>query len=382
MAQMTSRERVIAALNHEEPDRVPLDIGGGGSTSILVEGYENLKQHLGITAETRAMVNAFRIARLDEQTMRRLGSDCRPITIHRPDWDLSPIGIETYQDMWGVTWKKVGYGGDAYYWEHAGSPLAEATIADLDAHAWPDLDSPGFTAGLEAEIRTLHEDTDYAIMAESGFKSFWELGYMLAGYERLVMDIALDPEFVSALMNKLLDVNMVMTGRFLDIVGPYIQVFRSGDDLGTQRGPLFSPQAFRTLIKPVYKRYFDLVKSKTDAKIFFHSCGNIVEFIDDLAEVGVDIINPVQVTAMPDTAALKARFGDRVTFWGGIDSQHILPNGTPADVEAEVRQRIRDLGPGGGFVAASVHNMQPDIPPANIVAMADAVRRFGAYPLT
>ena len=381
MAEMTPRERVIAALNHQEPDRVPLDIGGGGSTSILVEGYEHLKQHLGIKAETRAMVNAFRIARLDEQTMRRLGSDLRPITIHRPDWDLAPSDVETYQDMWGVTWKRVQYGDDTYYWEHVGSPLAEATIGDLDAHPWPDLDNPAFTAGLEEEIHALSEGTSYAIMAESGFKSFWELGYMLAGYERLIMDIAVDPPFVAALMDRLLEINLVMTGRFLDIVGPYIQVFRSGDDLGTQQGPLFSPHAFRTLIKPAYKRYFDLVKSKTDAKIFFHSCGNIVDFIDDLVDAGVDIINPVQVTALPDTAELKARFGDRVTFWGGIDSQHVLPHGTPADVEAEVRRRIHDLGRGGGYVAAAVHNMQPDIPPANIVAMADAVRRFGVYPV-
>ena len=249
MAEMTSRERVVAALNHQEPDRVPLDIGGGGSTSILVEGYERLKAYLGIEAETQAMINAFRIARLDEETMRRLGSDCRPITIHRPDWDLSPAGLDEYRDMWGVTWKRVSYGADSYYWEHAGSPLAEATVSDLDAYAWPDLDNPVFTAGLREEVRSLYEDTDYAIMAESGFKSFWELAYMLAGYERLLMDVVIDPGFVSALLNKLLEINLIMTGRFLDIVGPYIQVFRSGDDLGTQRGPLFSPQAFRTLVQ-------------------------------------------------------------------------------------------------------------------------------------
>ncbi len=123
------------------------------------------------------------------------------------------------------------------------------------------------------------------------------------------------------------------------------------------------------------------VKSKTEAKIFYHSCGNVTEFIDDLVDNGVDIINPVQVAAMGDTAALKARFGDRIVFWGGIDTQRVLPDGSVEDVEAEVKRRIRDLAPGGGYVVASVHNMQPDIPPENIIAMAEATRKYGLYPL-
>jgi uroporphyrinogen decarboxylase len=284
--------------------------------------------------------------------------------------------------MWGITWRKVSYGDDCYFWEHTRPPLAEASIEDLESYPWPDLSDPGYTAGLAEEVKALYEDTDYAIMADGGFKSFWELGYLLAGYERLLMDLALNPDFVSALMAKLLEINLTMTGRFLDIVGPYIQVIRSGDDLATQKGLLMSPQSFRSLIKPYYKKYFDFVKSKTEAKIFFHSCGNVAGFIDDLAEVGVEIMNPVQVSALGDTAALKARFGDKVTFWGGIDTQQVLPHGTVEEVEAEVRQRIRDLGPGGGFVSAAVHNMQPDIPPENIIALAEATRKYGTYPLT
>jgi uroporphyrinogen decarboxylase len=142
-----------------------------------------------------------------------------------------------------------------------------------------------------------------------------------------------------------------------------------------------SPQTYRTLLKPVYKQYFDLIKSKTEAKIFYHSCGNVTQLIDDLVEIGVDILNPVQVSAMGDTSELKARFGDKVVFWGGIDTQHVLPHGSVEEVEAEVRRCIRDLAPGGGYVVAAVHNIQPDVPPENIIAMAVATRKYGTYPL-
>jgi uroporphyrinogen decarboxylase len=382
MTEMTPRQRVWAAINHQEPDRVPLDIGGGNSTTIVVEGYERLKRHLGIEGPTREMNKVFRLARLDERAMQFLGSDCRPVT-PKPfaRWNPPPAPPGCFVDIWGITWRQVAYGNDCYYWELAGHPLAEATIADLDRYPWPDTDDPGYTAALAEETQTIYENTPYALMADPLFKSLWEVGYMLRGLEQFLVDLVADPDFVTALMEKLLAINIKMTGRFLDAVGPYIQVIRAGDDLATQQGPLMSPRSFRTLLKPFYKRYFDFVKSKTEARLFYHSCGNVVDLLDDLIEIGVDIINPVQVSAMGDTAALKARFGDRVVFWGAIDTQHVLPNGTPADVEAEVRHRIRDLAPGGGYVVASVHNIQPDVPPENILAMARATRKYGEYPL-
>jgi uroporphyrinogen decarboxylase len=234
---------------------------------------------------------------------------------------------------------------------------------------------------LAEEARSLYEGTDYAIMADCGFKSFWELGYLLRGLEQMLMDLVLNPEFVSALFSKLLEINMAVTGHFLDAVGPYIHVLRTTDDLATQRGPLMSPKTFRKFLKPMYKKHIDFIKSRTEARIFFHSCGNVVDLIDDLLEVGVEILNPVQVSAMGDTAELKARFGDRLVFWGGIDTQYILPRGRVDEVKAEVRQRIRDLGPGGGYVVAAVHNIQPDVSPENIITLAEATREFGVYPL-
>jgi uroporphyrinogen decarboxylase len=348
----------------------------------VVEGYEKLKQHLGIAGETRILNTAFRVAQLDESVMRRLGSDVYPLKAKPPlRQPPAPAATGLWIDAWGIGRRQVHYAG-GYYWELAHHPLAEANIEDLERYPWPDPLDPGLTAGLAAEAQALYEGTDYAIMADGGFKNIWELGYMLRGLEQMLVDLVLNPRFVSTLMDKLLEINLAATGRFLDAVGPYIQVFRAADDLAGQQGPLMSPQTYRSLLKPAYKKYFELVKSKTEAKVFYHSCGNITALLDDLIEVGVDIVNPVQVSAMGDTAALKARFGKKLAFWGAIDSQHVLPHGSVKDVEAEVRRRVHDLGPGGGFVVAAVHNIQPDVAPENIVALADATRKYGTYPLT
>jgi uroporphyrinogen decarboxylase len=383
MSEMTPRERVIKALNHQEPDRVPLDIGGGLSTTQVVEGYEKLKAHLGVKKETTMMSKLFRMARMDESIMKTLDSDVRPLNSGAPiNWKPPPSDPDTIIDIWGIHWKQIFYSDNAYYYEVVKSPLQDADVEDIKKYPWPDPLDPGYTAGLEDKVKALYEDTDYAIMGDAGFKSFWELGYMLRGYEQLVTDLILNPKFVTALMNKLLEINIAATGRFLDIAGPYIQVFRTADDMGTQEGPLFSPKIYRELIQPVYKEYYNFIKSKTDAKIFYHSCGNVVDLLDLFIENGVDILNPVQVAAFRiDTKELKARFGDKITFWGAIDTQKVLPYGTVKDVENEVKKRIKDLGPNGGLVVASVHAIQPDVPPQNIVAMAEATRKFGKYPL-
>ena len=382
MTKMTPRERVWTAITHREPDQVPLDLGGGASTTIVIEGYEKLKEYFGISSETIVMNKAFRLAQLDEAVMLRLGSDTRPLGIKGPASWKPPASEnpDQFTDFWGITWRKANYPG-GYYWELYKHPLAEATIDDIDQYPWPDPLDPGFTAGLAKEAQELYDNTDYAIMADGGFKSFWELGYMLRGFQRMLTDVMDNTEFVLALMNKILELNIAGTSRFLGLAGKYIHVIRTADDLATQNSLLMSPKTFRTLLKPFYKKYFDFVHSKTDAKIFYHSCGNITGLLDDLIEIGVDIINPVQVSAMGDTAALKARFANRIVFWGGIDTQHALPNGSVKDVEEEVHRRIRDLGPGGGYVVGSVHNIQPDVPPENIVAMAEATRKYGKYPL-
>jgi uroporphyrinogen decarboxylase len=166
-------------------------------------------------------------------------------------------------------------------------------------------------------------------------------------------------------------------------VGPFVDVIVTGDDLGMTAGPMMSPQAYRRLIKPHHAEVLGAIKKRTPGKIFFHSCGNIYRLLGDLADAGVDLLNPIQVSAgeMGDTARLKREFGDRLAFCGGIDTRQVMPHGTTDDVRAEVRRRIKDLAPGGGYIAASVHCLQPDVPPQNIVAMCEEVAVAGRYPL-
>jgi uroporphyrinogen decarboxylase len=381
MTTMTPRQRVLAAISHQEPDRVPLDIGGGNSTTLLIETYENLKSYLRVAAPTAVMSETERTAELDEDTMVRLDSDVRPIRTKAPmNWQPPPSEPGTLTDLFGVIWRYTEY-EYGQYWEPVGHPLANATMSDLDSFPWPDPKDPGLFAGLAEEVRDLHENTDYAIMGDSVIKEFWEPYMLLRGIEQALVDLLKNQEFFHAVMERLMEINMGIARRFLEITGPYLTVFRTSDDLATQRGPLMSPKTYRQMIQPYHKRFNDFVRQYTDAKIFLHSCGNIVPLLDDLIDAGYEILNPVQVSAFADPAGVKAEYGDRLSFWGAIDTQRVLPQGSVEDVKEEVRLRIRQFGPGGGFVAAAVHNMQPDIPPANILAMSQAVRDLGWYPI-
>ncbi len=381
MAEMTSRERVATALRHEEPDRVPLDIGGGQSTSLIAEAYENLKMHLGVTAEPRSLQEIYRVARLDEDVMVRLGSDVRPVILKdAQNWRPPPSELGTTVDEFGVRWRQVAFSG-GFYWEVIESPLAKATIADLESHPWPDPLDPGRYDGLAEEIRDLYHNTSYALLGDCGFKNFFERCWSLVGMERALIDLVADQAFYRALLDRLFEINAAATRRFLEITGPYLTAIRTSDDLATQASLLMSPKTYRQLIKPYHVRYFALIREWTDAKIFFHSCGNIVPLLDDLIEAGIEVLNPVQATTWEDPAAVKARYGDRLSFWGGIDSQQVLPYGTPEQVRDEVALRIRQFGQGGGFVAGSVHLMQADVPPQNVIALSQAVRDLGVYPL-
>lgn len=383
MLEMTPRERVMTALDHKEPDRVPLDIGGGQSTSLVAEAYENLLRHCDRPpALTTAFLNkTFRVAQLDEETMVQLGSDVRPVTLKGPkNWVAPPSESGTRIDELGVTWRPVS-NATGFYWEQATFPLAKATMADLETCAWPDPDDPGRYEGLAEQVEHLYHNTPYALLGDCGYKNLWEPAFTLLGLDRALMDLVANEEFFHALMEKLFTITCAVTKRFLEIVGPYLTVIRTSDDLATQRSPMMSPATYRKMIKPYHKRYFAMIKQYTDAKIFFHSCGNIVGLLDDLIDAGVEVLNPVQVAAFRDPAEVKARFGHRLSFWGGIDTQWALPYGTPEQVREEVKLRIHQFGPGGGFVAAPVHNIQPDVPPRNVLALSEAVREWGLYPL-
>ena len=377
---MTSRERVLCSLNHEEPDRVPFFLGTSGVTSMLMPAYERLKAHLGIQALPRYMSRTFRYAQFDEEVLVRLGSDGRPLLAGPAPGKLrKEISPDSFRDEWGVVWQlKPG----VLYYETSNPPLRDATLADLDRYPWPDLAHPSRFAGLAAQARKMHEDTPYAIVAMSGVSPH-EMICLLRGMDIWLMDLVADPEFARALLTKVTGLMIAGVTAMLKEVGPYIDLIVMGDDMGTNSGPVMSPRTYREVLKPYHTEMISAVKQNTQAKIFFHTDGNVYPLIPDLIDVGIDILNPVQVSAndMGDTARLKREFGKNISFCGGIDTQDVLPHGTPDSVRAEVCRRLKDLGPGGGYIAASVHCIQPDVPLENVLAMFDEIAVSGKYPL-
>ncbi len=249
--------------------------------------------------------------------------------------------------------------------------MANATIKDLDHYSWPDPGDPGLIRDVREQAKKLRKETDYGIVAwASG--SIFERSWYLRGFQRFFVDMARNPEFAGALLDKLLEVNEAYLDRYLGQIGDLIDVVQLLDDLGQQQGPLMPLKQYRKIIKPRQKELFRFVKERTDGYLFYHTCGSVVQYIPDLIEMGVDILNPVQVTARGmEPEKLKSEFGSKLTFWGGIDTQHTLPRGSQEEVRKQVTDRVSVLGEGGGYVLDAVHNIQADVPPENILAMYD-----------
>jgi uroporphyrinogen decarboxylase len=375
---MTSRDRVLAALRHQEPDRVPIDLGAG-TTGIEVEAYDRLKALLGFESQTKTFVRDH--VEVDEPILQRFGIDTRYVRVGAPrGYQMHLEPDNSYLDIWGVRWKKPA---SSLYWDMVGHPIAEPTTKALKAYRWPDPRDPGRTAGIAERALALREQGTYAVVLDNtGFGAF-EQGWALRGFENFYMDLVAEPTFAQALMDGVADYQIALYERVLAEVGPYVDVVMVAEDLGSQDGPLISPETYRRMVKPIEKRVWQFIKSRTDAKLFLHSCGSVRQFIPDLIEIGVDILNPVQVAAGGmDPAELKRQFGKDLVFWGGgCDTQRVLTFGTPDDVEHEVRQRIAALAPGGGFVFNQIHNIQPGVPADNIVRMFEAVAEYGQYPI-
>jgi uroporphyrinogen decarboxylase len=286
----------------------------------------------------------------------------------------------SYVDEWGTRWKKPE---SSLYFDPVDWPLKEAAVEDLDRYPWPDPKDPGRTEGLRQEARRLRDETDCAIVADMPVLGIFETASVcLRGIEQFMVDLLLDKPFAKALLNKLADIHVEFMRQYLEAVGDCIDVVMVSDDLGSENAPLISPDLYREMIKPVQRRLWTFIKEHTDAYLFMHTCGSVYRLIPDLIELGVDALNPIQVAARDmDTRRLKEEFGDKLTFWGAVDTQHVLPFGSARDVEEEVRKRITDLAPGGGFVLTAVHNIQPGVPPDNICMMYDAARQYGRYPI-
>ncbi len=380
----TPRQRVLRALNHQEPDRVPIDLGATIVSSITRQAYSELKQYLGMPVEQIKMLDYVQqLPYLDEALLERFGVDFRLVQL--PAATSAEVNIfeegdyYAFIDRWGSKLhmpKK-----DGLYFDWVDFPIKETSMSALDSYQWPRPDPPEVNAKLALQAKSLYETTNYALVGSAVIGGgIFEQPTRVMGLENFLMALVSEPAFADRLMETITDIYIESCNNYLDRVGPYIQVFTFWDDLAGQNGWIINPEVYRKMIKPKHKRLVEAIKKKTDAKLFYHSCGATRGLIPDLIETGFDILNPVQVSAKGmNTRELKAEFGKDIVFWGGgVDTQQVLPFGKPQEVVDEVKRRIDDLAPGGGFIFAAIHNIQAYVPPENILAAFDTALQYGS----
>jgi len=382
---MTSRERVLAAIGHDEPDRVPLVLGVSNATGIKMKPYQGIKKIIGVNAPDEYIYDwpELGTALIDEETMQWLHSDVRGVL------DLEPESVRQRNrgrephsdciDSWGSGQIEIAPGD----WFPGVHPLKDArTWEELESYpGWPDMSDPSRIAHVSKAAKRLAEENQYAILATPWLLFPFERAYAMQGMETFLLNMAMDGQFARELMERIAHFCKQLMGRFLDELGDHVDIIKIGDDLGTQESLMISPKMYRELLKPIHADFISFIKARTNAKVLFHSDGDVAPLIDDFVEIGVDILNPIQTSAgtMSNLPELKKRHGKNIVFCGGIDSHRILPFGTPADVREEVKRVIEILGPGGGFMIGAVHTVMNDVPPENVLAMVDAVEEFGYY---
>lgn len=337
---MTSRERVYLALEHRQPDRVPIDIGGTYLTGVDEIVQQRLIEALGIKGERNP-----RFKYCDNRIQEFFGSDLRGVRPNQwPDW--------------GFDWNDLSV-----------NPMRHFTsITEVEQYPWPDP-NPEMVAGLRDEAKFLHEETDYFICASHIGNGIFELGCYLRGYDQFMLDIAMDPDFVYGFNRKALEVNRRFNDLFYSEVGPYVDMVLNVDDLGTQNAPFISPETFAALFKPFLKEFIDSIKSYCpQAYIGHHSCGSIFRLMDHLRETGIQILNPVQTTAAEMSLDYLKTKKKMLSFFGGLDQQQVLPFGTVEETKDYVRRIVSILGEGGGYIFAGSHILGPDARTENIIA--------------
>ncbi|MDH7487352.1 MAG: uroporphyrinogen decarboxylase family protein [Anaerolineae bacterium] len=401
---MNPRERLLTALDHREPDRVPFDLGSTQVTGIHMVAYRHLRQALGLPpVQARLCDHIQQLALPDEDVLERLGVDVRglfPLNSHTPPptpplRDGKHVGVLeeddegwVYHDEWGITYRRPK--PDGLYFTITQVPLGDPqlSVRDIERHAWPDMADPQRIAGLR-ELAERYRAAGYAVVLKSPFAGIFEMAQRIVGMENCLTMMAAEPKLAEALFDKLLELKLAFWEMALPrLADPssgsgqaMIDVVAEFDDYGTQTSLLISPRMFRQLLKPRLKVLFERIRQLApQAKRFFHSCGNVRPLLPDFIEVGVEILNPVHIRAAGmEPTALKRDFGDALVFWGGgVDTQDVLPHGTPQEVRDDVRRNIEALAPGGGFVFSAVHNIQPDVPPQNLIAMWEALQEYGA----
>lgn len=378
-----SLECVRNALLHREPERVPLDIGGTRVTGIHADAYREYRKRLGLPeTQTRTQIRYLQLPKVEEDFRSLLGVDVEsadPDTAAE-ETPIMPDGLgRSYVDRWGCKWL-MPEGGR--YFDIVDYPLAHVeTAAGLDAVRWPAEGSKAMLDCIETDAREIVMGRGRALVLGRTCPGIYEMLHILCGYEKALTDLASNPALSEAIMDKVLELKLLYYSEAIKRIPADIEWFIIGesDDLGSQSGLIISPQMYRRLIKPRHVELFRAIKQFSGGRAFIelHSCGAIRKIIPDLIESGVEVLNPVQVSAagMGDTKSLKKEFGgDLVFHGGGVDSQRTLPCGSPQDVKDEVKRRIDDLAPGGGFIFTPVHSIQHDVPYENFIAMLEAYR--------
>jgi len=385
---VNSRERVQRILHHQEADRVPIDCIGI-LCSIYEATYNGILQYLGLDMEAKEDAVAKTtasgefwsvVSKPSEAVLERFGVDFRKVWLGEPA-NFEPIVDEekgTLVDEWGLTWEKVGL-----YNEMVKPPMPAPTLEKVKKYPFPDPADPGRYEGLEEWAKQLYHETDYCVVAGHSQPGVFELGCFVCGYDVFMTKMVLDKRLVRAFFERVLEYQIETFGRYLDLVGPYVQIVETADDLAGQLAPLISPSMYRELVKPYHQEYVGFIKSKAPhAKVFMHTDGSVFDLIPELIEVGIDILNPAQPKPKKmEPWRLKKEYGKDIVFHGGIDVQGTLQSLDPKGVKRYVKETIRQLAPGGGYILASSHNIQPDIPPANAVAMYEAAQEYGKYPI-
>jgi uroporphyrinogen decarboxylase len=411
---MTSRERVLAALNHVEPDRIPVDLGGHRSSGIAAIAYHQLRKHLGLPEKAvRVYDMVQQLAIIDEDVLDLFGVDViemgRGFLLDDGDWkpwilpDGTPCEIPYYTnlELRGEDWFILDKQGTdmgvlkkgSLYFEQTLFPLMERGIENdhfedleemLGKQIWSAVVHPGAHLELDEQglremglrAKELREKSDRAIVGLFGGNMF-ELPQMLYRMDHYLLATGMYPDKVLELSEKLYQVHLKNLEKWIGAVGPYIDVVLFGDDLGGQQGPLISPEAYREYYKPYHEKLWGRAKELADVKVQLHCCGGIYELLDDLIEAGLDMVNPVQISCRGmDPKRLKADFGERITFWGGgCDTQRILPLSKPDEISKHVQELSSIFSPGGGFVFQQVHNILANVPPENVVAMFESIHK-------
>ena len=379
---MTPRQRVEATLNHKEPDRVPITLGGSAN-HLTEQRYFLLRDHFGVEDVPRRTLVGFYTTPDYNPVLDKLGTDFRFVHMRPPNSYISNPMVGDFKefiDEWGLRHRLV-----SGYYEMSGAPLArDLSKESIEKFPWPDPYDPVRIAGLKEEVENLYHNTDYSIVAHRPvYGNLWEMVRVLVGMENALMMTTLDTVMFDYLLGKLAEVQDAFYDAFLTVVGPYVQIVEMADDYGTNVGPMFNPKVYKKFLMPHYKKTIELIKKKApQAKVLLHNDGAIRKFIPDLIETGFDVLNPIEAHLVGmDPVGLKRDFGNDMTFQGGVDIKNVLTQGSIADVRKEVRLRIEQMGKDGGYILAPAHNFGNDIPLENMLAFFQAGHELGFYPL-